>query len=72
MVTGAPKRLSRIVSLASAMTLGLAAIMPTSTMAAAYASPLNHLPLTGLPPLTTATPATMGNTTQSRGTSTPT
>ena len=39
MVTGAPKRLSRIVSLASAMTLGLAAIMPTSTMAAAYASP---------------------------------
>lgn len=39
MVTGAPKRLSRIVSLASAMTLGLAAIMPTSTMAAAYAFP---------------------------------
>ena len=39
MVTGAPKRLFRIVSLASAMTLGLAAIMPTSTMAAAYASP---------------------------------
>ena len=36
MVTGAPKRLSRIVSLASAMTLGLAAIMPTSTMAVSY------------------------------------
>lgn len=72
MVTGAPKRLSRIVSLASAMALGLAAIMPTSTMAAAYASPqppASHwITSTNYP----ATPATMGNTTQSRGTSTPT